>query len=304
MNAKKRLGLKYTIGAGALVLAAQACGSSAPTQQLVDARRAYDQAEMNPAARLTPDHLMTAHQALQVAEKAHHDDPGSVNEAHLAYLAERKSQQAIAYGKIAQAKQSAAQAKSSYVSTLEKDVSQGKDKLAQSEGARAAAEQERQAAQERAASALASLAEIGQVKQEQRGTVVTIPGAVLFEQGKSVLSSSAQQSLDKVASALQEQPHDNKIRIEGYTDARGSDELNDRLSQARAEAVRGYLVQQGLDASELEAVGRGKADPIASNDTPEGRATNRRVEIVIPSVSQQARSDQMPSGGIATSNQP
>jgi outer membrane protein OmpA-like peptidoglycan-associated protein len=269
-----------TLALGAVALALGACASSQPTKQLLDARRAYDEAQRNEAARLTPDRLLTANEALQAAEAAHRDDPGSVREAHLGYLAERKAQQAVAYGKIAQAKQSTTQAKSSYVSTLERDVNKGKSQLEQSESARQAAEKERQAAEKRAAEALA---EVGQVKHEQRGTVLTIPGSVLFGTGKSSLTSSAQKSLDKVAQALQQVPPDTKIRIEGYTDSRGSDDVNERLSQSRAEAVRNYLVQQGLDSDAVQAIGRGKDDPIASNDTAEGRATNRRVEIIIPS---------------------
>ncbi|HMI91396.1 MAG TPA: DUF4398 domain-containing protein, partial [Polyangiales bacterium] len=81
------------------MLAASACASTAPTQQLVDARRTYNEAASGEAARLTPDKLLTAQQALEQAERAHTDDPGSPEEAHLAYLAARKSAMAIAYGK-------------------------------------------------------------------------------------------------------------------------------------------------------------------------------------------------------------
>src|SRR5690349_17074013 len=90
------------VTAGALLGLVQACASSGPTPQLVEARRAYDQAQLSPETKLTPDHLLQAHQALQVAEMAHKEDPGSSREAHLAYLAERKAQQALALGKIAQ----------------------------------------------------------------------------------------------------------------------------------------------------------------------------------------------------------
>src|SRR5262245_19023496 len=121
----------------------QACGSSGPTPQLIDARRAYDQAQMSPGARLAPDHLLTAHEALQAAEMAHKEDPGSTREAHLAYLAERKSQQALALGKIAQAKQSEASSKSEYVSKLE----QGSATAGKERAAREQAEREKKAAE-------------------------------------------------------------------------------------------------------------------------------------------------------------
>src|SRR5689334_2364150 len=106
--------------AAALLGLVQACASSATTPQLVEARRAYDEAQMSPGTKLTPDHLLQAHQALQVAEMAHKEDPGSGREAHLAYLAARKSQQAMALGKIAEAKKTEEQAKNEYVTRLEK----------------------------------------------------------------------------------------------------------------------------------------------------------------------------------------
>ena len=70
------------------------------------------------------------------------------------------------------------------------------------------------------------------------------------------------------------------LRIEGHTDNTGDDASNKTLSQSRAEAVRDYLVEQGIDASRLEAVGLGEEQPVADNNTEEGRAQNRRVELV------------------------
>jgi outer membrane protein OmpA-like peptidoglycan-associated protein len=289
--------LSVALSLGAITLLLHACGSSAPTQQLVDARRAYDQAQMSAASKLTPDQLLTAHQALQAAERAHRDHPGSTHEAHLAYLAERKAEQAMAFGKIAQAKQTESQAKQEYLSTLEHGATSSGAQLAREKSARAKAEEERKAADERAAAAVKELAEIAQVSQEERGIVLTIPGAVLFAQGKSVLSTSARGSLEKVAQVLQQQPSQGKFRVEGYTDSRGSDAVNAQLSQERAEAVRDYLVQRGVDANQVEALGLGKANPIASNDTAEGRATNRRVEIVIPTQAEPIQTEGVASSG-------
>jgi OOP family OmpA-OmpF porin len=112
--------------------------------------------------------------------------------------------------------------------------------------------------------------------------VITLSGSVLFPSGDDQLSPIARQSLDRVATVLTEQPAQKPISIEGYTDSRGSDAFNQQLSQKRADAVRSYLVSKGLGADNLQAVGRGESSPIASNDTSEGRASNRRVEIVIP----------------------
>jgi OOP family OmpA-OmpF porin len=73
-----------------------------------------------------------------------------------------------------------------------------------------------------------------------------------------------------------------RIRIEGFTDASGSAERNQELSQRRAESVRRYLVRKGVAAQRLETSARGASSPVASNETEEGRARNRRVELVVP----------------------
>jgi outer membrane protein OmpA-like peptidoglycan-associated protein len=71
------------------------------------------------------------------------------------------------------------------------------------------------------------------------------------------------------------------LSVEGYTDSVGSDAFNQTLSEQRANAVRDYLIQQGLDPASIIATGYGKSNPVASNDTPAGRQQNRRVEIII-----------------------
>jgi outer membrane protein OmpA-like peptidoglycan-associated protein len=264
-----------------VAFASVACGSSAPTQQLVDARRTYNEAASSEASRLTPDKLLAAQQALEQAERAHNEDPGSMQEAHLGYLAARKSAMAIAYGKIAAAKETEEQSDAKYQEGLRDRADANQSQLSDTQDALGAERTRRVEAEKRAASALASLAEIAKVNEEQRGTVITLPGGVLFPSGGTTLSSPARQSLDRVAQALSAQPTESQIVIEGHTDARGSDQRNQQLSQQRAEAVRDYLVQRGVDSQRLAAVGRGEAAPIADNDSAEGRATNRRVEIVV-----------------------
>ncbi len=73
------------------------------------------------------------------------------------------------------------------------------------------------------------------------------------------------------------------IAVEGHTDSRGAAERNERLSQERASSVREYLIARGVDPAKIRAEGRGEGEPVATNDTLEGRAENRRVEIVIRS---------------------
>ena len=134
--------------------------------------------------------------------------------------------------------------------------------------------------EKRTADAVAELAAIAAVKEEERGLVVTLSGGVLFRSAESTLLSSAQVKLDQVAKALLDVRARNLI-VEGHTDSRGSTSYNQDLSQRRADAVRDYLVQRGYPADRIQALGKGKGSPIADNASPEGRANNRRVEIVI-----------------------
>lgn len=103
---------------------------------------------------------------------------------------------------------------------------------------------------------------------------------VLFAFGKYDLRPTAREALAKLSGIVLGHPG-LKLAVEGYTDSIGSDEVNQTLSEKRASTVRDYLVQQGLDSSSITAVGFGKSNPVASNDTNEGRQQNRRVEIII-----------------------
>jgi outer membrane protein OmpA-like peptidoglycan-associated protein len=275
------LGVRSTLGACALAAATYACGSSAPTRELVDARRAYTVAEAGPASRLKPDALLTARQALSKAEAAHKEDPGSEAEAHLAYLAQRKAQIAVADAEVAAAKNDEDKAEEDYRQQLQRAASGNQAELQSTRQELANERAARTAAEARATEALKSLAQVATVNEEQRGTVITLSGSVLFPSGNDQLSSVARQSLDRVATVLAEQPDEKQIAVEGYTDSRGSDSFNQQLSQKRAEAVRGYLVTRGVPSERIQAVGRGEASPIAGNESAEGRANNRRVEIVI-----------------------
>ena len=102
----------------------------------------------------------------------------------------------------------------------------------------------------------------------------------LFKTGSYVLNKSTAVGLNKVADWIKEHPN-NKVEIAGYTDSVGSDANNLKLSQLRAKSVYTYLVGKGCDAKMLSYKGYGEADPVADNDTPEGRAANRRVELHI-----------------------
>ena len=103
---------------------------------------------------------------------------------------------------------------------------------------------------------------------------------VLFDTGKFTLKTNTQISLPKVAGILQAYPG-LKLQVEGYTDSVGSDEYNQKLSENRADAVRNFLLTQGVQQDNITSTGYGKAKPVADNSTSAGRAQNRRVQLVV-----------------------
>ncbi|MBL0276755.1 MAG: DUF4398 and OmpA-like domain-containing protein [Anaeromyxobacter sp.] len=146
--------------------------------------------------------------------------------------------------------------------------------------ARAAADQARAAAEQQAAALQAALAKLAAVREEPRGMVITLSGSVLFASNRSALLPEARRRLDQVAEVLLT-TRERTLVVEGHTDSQGSDQRNLVLSQARADAVRSYLVGKDYQADLVTARGMGEGQPVADNTTPEGRANNRRVEIVV-----------------------
>ena len=159
---------------------------------------------------------------------------------------------------------------------------------ANEELARAQAEQARleadQARKDKAAAEeqlFISLSQILETRREARGLIVSLSD-VLFDFNKSTLKPGAREKLSKLAGVLIAFPGPYRLQIEGHTDSVGSEDYNLKLSQDRAESVRYYLTQAGVAGDRIAHVrGMGKALPVATNDTPEGRQLNRRVEIVI-----------------------
>lgn len=119
-----------------------------------------------------------------------------------------------------------------------------------------------------------------EVKREGEGIVINFKEKVLFAYDQSDLSGGAQTNLAKLVRILNEYP-DTDIRIIGHTDSKGSDDYNQGLSERRASAVVSYLRNNNIASSRLTAIGKGETDAIASNETEDGRALNRRVEFVI-----------------------
>lgn len=129
----------------------------------------------------------------------------------------------------------------------------------------------------RADSLEAQLADLN-AKKTERGLVLTL-GDVLFDTGQATLKSGAYATLDRLATALRESSG-RKVLIEGHTDNVGSDASNQGLSERRAQAVQSALTQRGVERSQLSALGKGENFPIASNDSADGRQSNRRVELI------------------------
>ncbi len=116
-------------------------------------------------------------------------------------------------------------------------------------------------------------------RETARGLIVNMSD-VLFDTGQYTLKPGAREKLAKVSGILLAYP-DLQLQVEGYTDNVGSDEFNQTLSEKRADAVRDYLTSQGVSMTNISAAGYGMSDPIADNSTSQGRAENRRVQMVV-----------------------
>lgn len=274
------------------LVTAVGCAHTAP-KELEDARAAYKEAESGPASERTPAQLHTAKRSLELAEATFDEEGDSASTRDRAYVAMRKAQLAQVQARIAaneerlaSLEQNMTQEQAAELSKLRGDVKDQRRELEQAQQARAEAER-------RAEQAAADLARIATVKREPRGMVITLSGSVLFASGESQLLPSAQAKLSEVARALTQQNPDARIVVEGHTDSQGKQDFNLELSEKRANAVREYLVSHGVAQDRISAEGLGFSRPIADNKTAEGRANNRRVEIVVqPSAGEQSTGEQ------------
>jgi outer membrane protein OmpA-like peptidoglycan-associated protein len=294
--------------AAVAIAALAACGAHRPPQELVDARVAYATASEGNAAKLVPAELHDAENALNRAEREFDDDDDSQKTKDLAYIALRKAQRAEALGNAA----AAVAAKSSMDQTVSKtqeaiiENQEGalrsreealakkqaelqnqrtmteaeRQKAMQAEAARLDAEAGKAAAEKKAQDAMDALSRSLAVKNDARGTVITLSGGVLFATNKAEILPGAQAQLNQVADALKAQA-EQKITIEGHTDNTGTDAVNRDLSARRATAVRDYLIVRGVSANAISVLGSGSSRPVADNKSTEGRAMNRRVEIIV-----------------------
>jgi len=280
---------------------------------MYEARNAVEIAKSQGAEKYAPDIFSKATSSLQMAENSltSKEDKGKIvtnarqtmqfAEDARALSSERQEAERIQKEKDAAA--AAAQAKAEEQAAIEAkrqaELTAAKEAQMKAEAAQAQAEaQAKQAAEqakaqaaredaERARAATAALRaqllqqlnSVLQTTDSPRGLVVNM-GDVLFDFGKYNLKPDTKITLAKLAGIIQSHPGLH-LAIEGHTDNIGGDEANLKLSQQRGDAVRKFLVQQGLLADTVTAVGLGKAEPVADNSTNEGRQKNRRVEIIV-----------------------
>lgn len=277
---------KNILFAAALALAG--CGSTLPPKELVDARAAYQTAAKGPAAQQSPAELHVAKQALDAAERSFNDDGDSLVTKDFSYIAIRKAQLADASARAALAvkEREAAEREAQNVQADQLHKARGelastKTSLEKTQDQLAAEKRAREEAEKKAAQAMADLQKIASVKQESRGMVITLSGSVLFPTNESTLLPAAIIKLNEVADALIKGNPDANITIEGHTDSQGQRQYNMDLGQKRADSVKSQLVSRGVAADRIKTVGVGPDRPIADNKTAEGRANNRRVEIIV-----------------------
>ena len=252
------------------------CTAGSPPVALEQARTAYAQAEHTPAVVTNaPVPLREAQQALQRAEREWTDHHDTEVVQHLAALATQR----VAIAQAAAEKQVA--------DTQIQQATAERDQVLLASRTRDA-QQAHQQAQVATSQAQAATSQVQQLQhdlaalkaqQTERGLVLTL-GDVLFETGKAELRPGVLQHLYPLVTFLQKYP-EHRVVIEGHTDSVGSETYNLDLSQRRADAVQDFLLHNGVNPAQLTTRGYGKASPVASNATAEGRQQNRRVELII-----------------------
>jgi outer membrane protein OmpA-like peptidoglycan-associated protein len=262
-------------------IAVSACGATLPPKELVDARATYDRVSKGIAAQNKPDEVLTAKQHLEKAEALFEEKGVAGETIDAAYVASRKAELAEVSAQLAVA-QKEKEAATKEVQTLQgESLDQARGELAHTKRALQSERAAREDAEQRAAAAMADLQRIAAVKKDDRGMVITLSGAVLFKTDKYELLPAAMVQLNQVAEALTRNSPDAKVTVEGHTDSQGSEDHNKELSLKRAQSVADYLVSRGIAKDRVTGAGIGSSRSIADNKTTEGRAQNRRVEIIV-----------------------
>ncbi|AMK78574.1 MULTISPECIES: OmpA family protein [Methylomonas] len=274
-----------------LLAAAVAAGcSSVPNASLIDAHNSYNNARINSeVSTLAELEMKQASDTLKKADDAYAKDDDDESVTHLAYIAKQQVAiaQVTAKRKTAEVAVNNAEAKRNQVRldarTAEADAAKRQAAASQLTVDRQATELVIAGINSERDEALIAQQEILinelNAKKTARGLVITL-GDVLFRSNKAQLQSGGLRNVDKIGDFLQEYPA-YKVLVEGYTDSRGSDELNQELSDRRAYAVRTALVDAGVNSDRVRTRGYGEEYPVADNDTAASRQLNRRVEIIL-----------------------
>jgi len=264
------------------------CASTIAPAELVNARTAYDRAGSGPAAQLNPADLHSAKEQLDTAEQTFSEDGDTQETRDQAYLALRKTELAEVVARTKQSNKKTAgvvdamhEDQTAAVAHTSEELAAQQTQVAAQGAALATQGAQLKDAEKRAAQAAADLSKFASVKQEPRGMVITLSGSVLFASAKWDLLPAAQVKLNDVANALIKEDPISKIVVEGHTDSQGTAANNQVLSQQRAQVVRDYLVTRGIASDRITAQGFGPSRSVADNTSTEGRANNRRVEIVV-----------------------
>ncbi len=241
-------------------------------------------AERAAAAKREADAQAQAQQAAEQARLEQERRAQAEAERRAAEQAKLEAQQAAAQA--AQERAAADAAKAAAIAQQQAAMSEAeKARLAaqqadqqrqQAEAQRMQAENEKTQLRERLRQQLNMVLE---TRETARGLIVNISD-VLFDFNKYTLKPGAREKMAKVSGILLAYPG-LKIQVEGHTDSVGTDEYNQKLSEQRADTVKDYLLSQGVPPQTVTAVGFGKSNPVASNDTAAGRQQNRRVELVV-----------------------
>jgi outer membrane protein OmpA-like peptidoglycan-associated protein len=296
--------------------------------QLYEAINAIQIAEATGAAKYAPDILNKAKQELQNAQDLDSKKSqrkvmityarGAVQDAEDARVStlrkiveeKQRDQQTAMQQAQAAAQQAQIEAQQQALQRAQADAQRAHAEAAaaNARAAQAAAEHSAQQAtnqtEEMRERLRAQLSQVLQTQETARGLIVNMSD-VLFDTGKYTLKPEAREKLAKVSGILLAYPN-LKVQVEGYTDNVGGDAYNLTLSQQRGDAVRAYLVSQGVSPDNVTSTGYGMSNPIADNSTAAGRAQNRRVQMVVSGnaigVQQSAPSantQPAPQGGVA-----
>lgn len=222
--------------------------------------------------------IREAEEAVRIAEQPVDNDEAALGE-HRVYMADRKIAIAEAkattrYAEVQRA-QLTEEREEARLEARTREADRARQDAAK---ARSDAEAAQQSSSQQAAEYQRQIDAL-EARPTDRGLVLTL-GDVLFATGSAELQSAADNNLNRLVLFLKQYPERN-VQIEGHTDNVGSEQLNQRLSQQRADSVQKFLTTQGIHSQRIETSGLSMGKPISSNDSAAGRQQNRRVEIII-----------------------